>query len=57
MERIFDRLYRSGSVLQTIEAVRLLDSEPELAALNSHVRHSAANERSVKLDHNVSPEG
>ena len=50
MERIFDKLYRSGRVLQTIEAIRLLDEEPELAKINEHIRHSAANMRSVALD-------
>jgi spore coat polysaccharide biosynthesis protein SpsF len=50
MERIFDKLYRPGAVLQTIEAIRLLDREPELAEINAHIRHSAANFRSVALD-------
>ncbi len=52
MERIFDKLYRSGVVLQTIDAIRLLDQEPELAEINAHIRHSAANFRSVALDDN-----
>ena len=55
MERIFDklyrdRLYRSDAVLQTIDAIRLLDEEPQLAEINAHIRHSAANFRSVALD-------
>ena len=50
MERIFDKLYRSDRVLETVEAIRLLDEEPELARLNAHIRHSAANIRSVALD-------
>lgn len=50
MENIFDKLYRSGAVLQTIDAIRLLDEEPELAEINAHIRHSAANFRSVALD-------
>jgi len=50
MERIFDKLYRPGRVLQTIEAIRLLDEEPEIAEINAHIRHSAANIRSVALD-------
>jgi spore coat polysaccharide biosynthesis protein SpsF len=50
MERIFDRLYRPGKVIQTIEAIRLLDEQPSLAELNAHIRHSAANMRSVALD-------
>lgn len=52
MERIFDKLYRSGEVLQTIDAIRLLDEAPELAEINAHIRHSAANFRSVALDDN-----
>ena len=57
MERIFDKLYRSGTagtagaVLQTIEAIRLLDEEPELAEINADIRTSSANFRSVALDH------
>ena len=52
MERIFDKLYRSGrdTALQTIEAIRLLDREPELAAINADIRASTANFRSVALD-------
>lgn len=50
MERIFDRLYRSDSVLQTAAAIRLLDAEPDLVQLNAHIRHSAVNVRSVALD-------
>lgn len=51
MKRIFDKLYRSGAVLSTVEAIRLLDREPNLAEINAHIRHSAANVRSVALDH------
>jgi spore coat polysaccharide biosynthesis protein SpsF len=50
MERIFDRLHRPGRILQTIEAIRLLDSEPDLAAVNAHVQASRVNVRSVALD-------
>ena len=50
MERIFDKLYCSGTVLQTIDAIRLLDEEPELAEINTDIRTSAANFRSVALD-------
>jgi spore coat polysaccharide biosynthesis protein SpsF len=50
MERIFDRLYQPGRVLQTVEAIRLLDSEPELAAINARVQASRVNVRSVALD-------
>jgi spore coat polysaccharide biosynthesis protein SpsF len=50
MERIFGTLYRPGRILQTIEAIRLLDSAPELAAINARVRASSVNVRSVALD-------
>jgi spore coat polysaccharide biosynthesis protein SpsF len=50
MKRIFERLYRPGQILDTGEAIRLLDEEPELVALNAHLRHKAHNVRSVELD-------
>jgi spore coat polysaccharide biosynthesis protein SpsF len=50
MEAIFDRLYRPGEVLDTAAAIRLLDDEPALARINSHLRHGKANLRSVELD-------
>lgn len=53
MERIFDTLYRSGKpgkIVQTVEAIHLLDMRPELSRINAHIRHSAANIRSVALD-------
>ena len=50
MEAIFDRLYRSGEVLDTAAAIRLLDDEPGLVRINSHLRHGEANLRSVELD-------
>jgi len=50
MSRIFERLYRKGEVLETIQAIRLLDAEPELRQINAHLRHKAANYRSVELD-------
>ncbi len=50
MNRIFERLYRAGELLETAEAIRLLEAEPELARINAHLRHKAANYRSVELD-------
>jgi len=50
MERIFDKLYRPGRILQTIEAIELLDSEPDLASINAHIQASKVNVRSVALD-------
>jgi spore coat polysaccharide biosynthesis protein SpsF len=53
MERIFATLYRpenTGAILQAIDAIRLLDERPDLSRINAHIRHSAANIRSVALD-------
>lgn len=50
MEAIFDRLYRPGQILETAAAIRLLDDEPGLVAINAHLRHGEANLRSVELD-------
>lgn len=50
MERLFARLYKPGKIIETVEAIRLLDAEPELAAINAHLRHKAHNLRSVELD-------
>jgi spore coat polysaccharide biosynthesis protein SpsF len=50
MEKIFDRLYEPGSVLDTASAINLLDKQPELARINAHVGHKAHNVRSVALD-------
>jgi spore coat polysaccharide biosynthesis protein SpsF len=50
MEKIFERLYRPGQVLDTADAIRLLDGEPALAEINSHIGHKAHNVRSVELD-------
>ena len=50
MEKIFERLYRPGQVLDTADAIRLLDGEPELAEINSHIGHKAPNVHSVELD-------
>jgi spore coat polysaccharide biosynthesis protein SpsF len=50
MEEIFARLARPGHVVTTREAIALLDAHPELAAINAHLRHKAANLRSVALD-------
>jgi spore coat polysaccharide biosynthesis protein SpsF len=50
MGAIFDKLYRPGEVLDTAAAIRLLDDEPRLVRINQHLRHGAANVRSVELD-------
>ena len=39
-----------GRRVTTREAIALLDREPALARINGHLRHKAANLRSVALD-------
>ncbi len=53
MQAIFERLAVPGKLVSTREAIALLDREPELAKLNAHLRHKAANLRSVDLDEGV----
>jgi len=50
MQGLFDRLAAPGKIVTTREAIIVLDREPELAGINSHLRHKAANLRSVTLD-------
>jgi len=50
MQRLFERLQRPGHRVSTREAIELLRREPELARLNAHLQHRAANLRSVELD-------
>jgi spore coat polysaccharide biosynthesis protein SpsF len=50
MQEIFGRLAAPGRRVTTREAISLLDREPALARLNAHLRHKAANLRSVALD-------
>ena len=50
LQEIFARLQRPGQLVTTREAIALLDREPELARINAHLRHKAANLRSVALD-------
>jgi spore coat polysaccharide biosynthesis protein SpsF len=53
MQRIFERLARPGHRVGTREAIALLDAEPALQKINAHLRHRAANLRSVSLDGRV----
>jgi spore coat polysaccharide biosynthesis protein SpsF len=53
MQAVFDRLAAPGRTVQAREVIALLDREPALAALNAHLRHKAANLRSVALDHAI----
>ena len=50
MQAIFERLAAPGKRVSTREALALLDRDPELARINAHLRHKAANLRSVELD-------
>ena len=50
MQEIFARLAAPGRRVTTREAIALLDREPALPRLNAHLRHKAANLRSVALD-------
>ncbi len=49
MQRIFERL-AGQELVTTRAAIELLEAEPELPRLNAHLRHRAANLRSVALD-------
>jgi spore coat polysaccharide biosynthesis protein SpsF len=50
MQAIFERLAAPGKRVTTREAIALLDREPDLARINAHLQHKAANLRSVTLD-------
>lgn len=53
MQALFERLAAPGKIVTTREAIALLDREPELAAVNAHLRHKPANLRSVALDSSI----
>jgi spore coat polysaccharide biosynthesis protein SpsF len=53
MQRVFERLAKPGHRVSTREAIALLEADPELARVNAHLRHRAANLRSVALDDGV----
>jgi spore coat polysaccharide biosynthesis protein SpsF len=50
MQAVFERLQSPGKIVTTREAIALLLREPGIARLNAHLRHKAANLRSVTLD-------
>jgi hypothetical protein len=50
MQAVFERLAAPGKVVTTREAIALLDAQPDLAAINAHLRHKPHNVRSVELD-------
>ena len=53
MQALFARLAAPGKLVSTAEAIALLDRQPELAALNAHLRHKPHNLRSVALDQGI----
>ena len=53
MQALFERLAAPGKLVTTREAIALLDQEPALAEINAHLRHKAANLRSVALDESI----
>jgi spore coat polysaccharide biosynthesis protein SpsF (cytidylyltransferase family) len=53
MQGLFERLAAPGKIVTTREAVAVLDREPDLAAVNAHLRHKSANLRSVQLDQQI----
>jgi spore coat polysaccharide biosynthesis protein SpsF len=53
LQAIFERLAAPGKIVTAREAIALLDREPELARINAHLRHKAANLRSVALDASI----
>ncbi len=44
------RLLGRGALVDTADAVALLDSRPDLVAINAHLTHKGVNHRSVELD-------
>jgi spore coat polysaccharide biosynthesis protein SpsF len=53
MQAIFERLAVPGKLVSTRDAIALLDREPDLARMNAHLSHKAANLRSVALDEGI----
>ncbi len=57
MQAIFERLAAPGKHVTTREAIALLEREPDLAQINAHLQHKAANLRSVSLDAAIAGNG
>jgi spore coat polysaccharide biosynthesis protein SpsF len=53
LQILFSRLAAPGKIVTTREAIALMESEPELALMNAHLRHKAGNLRSVALDQGI----
>jgi spore coat polysaccharide biosynthesis protein SpsF len=50
MQEVFTHLSAPGKRVTTREAIDFLDTRPDLARINAHLRHKGANLRSVALD-------
>lgn len=57
MQILFGHLAAPGKIVETREAIDLLDKDPHLAKLNVQLRHKSANIRSVSLDAAIAPKG
>jgi spore coat polysaccharide biosynthesis protein SpsF len=50
LQREIFKLLGRGTLLETRDAIALLDSRPDLVAINAHLTHKGVNHRSVELD-------
>jgi len=50
LQREIFRLLGRGPRIETREAIALLDTRPDLVAINAHLTHKSVNHRSVELD-------
>ena len=50
LQREIFKLLGRGPLVDTREAIALLDSRPDLVAINAHLTHKSVNHRSVELD-------
>ena len=44
------KLLAKGPLVETSDVIALLDSRPDLVAINAHLTHKGVNHRSVELD-------
>ena len=50
LQREIFKALAKGPLVDTRDAVALLDTRPELVAINAHLTHKGVNHRSVELD-------
>ena len=50
LQREIFKLLGRGSLVETVDAIKLLDHRPDLVAINAHLTHKGVNHRSVELD-------